>query len=99
MRTVATSAKKTLTIHQELAKRASIRKDDYEFATLWLEHGNSVPNLAILAQKYSAISAISVPVESASSVSSYVMREKLTRTDFKECEIYNVLERQTELNN
>jgi len=73
--TTNTGAKNTLTIHQELAKLASIPKDDYDYATFWQEHGSSMPNLAILARKYLAISATSVPSESAFSVSNYVLRK------------------------
>jgi hypothetical protein len=73
--TTATNGKKTLTIHQELAKLASIPKDDYDCATFWREYGNVMPNLAILARKYLSISATSVPSESAFSVSNYVLRK------------------------
>lgn len=71
----ATGAKKTLTIQQELAKLASIPKDEYDSATFWREYSASMPTLSILARKYLAISATSVPSESAFSVSNYVLRK------------------------
>ena len=50
-----------ITIHQELAKLASIPKDDYDCETFWREYGNVIPNLAILARTYLTIGATSVP--------------------------------------
>ena len=73
--TTETNVKKSLTIQQELAKLASIPKDEYDCSTFWREHGASMPTLSILARKYLAISATSVPSESAFSVSNYVLRK------------------------
>ena len=73
--TLAAAAKKTLTIQQELAKLASIPKDDYDFTTFWCEHSKDMPALAVLARKYLAISASSVPSESTFSVANYVLRK------------------------
>ena len=41
----------------------------------WCEHSKDMPMLAILARKYLAISASSVPSESAFSVANYVLRK------------------------
>ena len=71
----APNGKKTLTIHQEIAKLSSIPKDEYDYAAFWREYGNVMPNLAVLARKYLTISATSVPSESAFSVSNHVLRK------------------------
>jgi hypothetical protein len=66
---------KLLTIQQELAKLASIPKDDYDFISFWCEHSKAMPTLATLARKYLAISASSVPSERTFSVANYVLRK------------------------
>ena len=73
--TTNTTIKKVLTVQQESARLASIPKDGYDYVTFWQEHGSTMPNLDILARKYLAISATSVPSESAFSVSNYVLRK------------------------
>lgn len=70
-----TGSAKTPNIQQELAKLASIPKDEYGFNTFWREHGKAMPTLLTLARKYLAISASSVPSESTFSVANYVLRK------------------------
>ncbi len=72
---VVINSKKSRTIEQELAKLASIPKDDYEFNSFWQEHSNSLPKLAELARKYLSICSSSVPSESAFSTSNYILRK------------------------
>ena len=73
--TLVASSKRALTIQQELAKLASIPKDDYDFTSFWCEHSKDMPALAVLARKYLAISASSVPSKSTFSVANYVLRK------------------------
>jgi hAT family C-terminal dimerisation region len=65
----------SLTIQQELARMVSLSKDNQEFSLFWQQHHSTMPLLAVQASKYLAISATSVPSESALSISSYVLRK------------------------
>jgi hypothetical protein len=73
--TISTDSNRVLTIEQELAKLASIPKDDYQFDSFWQEYSKGLPKLAVFAKKYLSIPSTSVPSESAFSVSSYILRK------------------------
>ena len=64
-----------LTIERELAKLASLQKDDYEFNCFWQEHSKNLPELSFFAKKYLSICSSSVASESAFSTSSYILRK------------------------
>ena len=67
--------RRSLTIQQELARMVSLSKDNQDFSLFWQQHHSTMPLLAVQASKYLAISATSVPSESAFSISSYVLRK------------------------
>ena len=71
----ASDLRRSLTIQQELARMVSLSKDNQDFSLFWQQHHSTMPLLAVQARKYLAISATSVPSESAFSISSYVLRK------------------------
>ena len=71
----AVELNRSLTIQQELARMVSLSKENQECCLFWQQHHGSMPLLAVQARKYLAISATSVPSESAFSISSYVLRK------------------------
>ncbi|CAF1691835.1 unnamed protein product, partial [Adineta ricciae] len=79
---------RALTIQQELARMVSLSKEDGGFSTFWQKHETTMPMLAVQAKKLLAISATSVPSESAFSASNYVLRKNrlsLTSKNLKCC--------------
>lgn len=72
---IQNNSTKKLSIKQELAKLASIPKDDYEYGSFWQEYKNELPKLSKIARKYLSIPSSSVPSESAFSTSNYVLRK------------------------
>lgn len=66
---------RSLTIQQEIARMSSLVKDNHDFSTFWQKNENTMPLLAVQAKKYLAVSATSVPSESAFSISNYILRK------------------------
>jgi hAT family C-terminal dimerisation region len=86
--TDSTDQCRTLTIQQEIARMASLPKDNQDFSVFWQTHENTMPLLATQARKYLAVSATSVPSESAFSISNYILRKNrlsLTSKNLKYC--------------
>lgn len=67
---------KTLSIKDEIKLYNSFIKKDTNFENFWLNFHSEIPKLANLTKKYNAISASSVPSESAFSVANYIQRKQ-----------------------